>query len=155
MADILQLCADGWQVLSVIARGLRGPGRQRAALGPGPYSAARRCSHRLARLNRRNNSPPRRNHFPVPAKSSGNEHWAIDGLGQTTGFDHVGVHPQLNLPRNSQNLPVRNAQARNRLMGLCARGLPRHNRLKTHCERARLRIYDNSDFCLPEMRLGS
>ena len=28
-------------------------------------------------------------------------------------------------------------------------------KLKTHCERARLRIYDNSDFCLPEMRLGS
>jgi hypothetical protein len=25
MVDILQLCADGWQVLSVIARGLRGP----------------------------------------------------------------------------------------------------------------------------------
>jgi hypothetical protein len=29
----------------------------------------------------------------------------------------VGVHPQLNLPRNSQDLPVRNAQVRNRLMG--------------------------------------
>src|SRR5450631_3839250 len=25
---ILQICADGWQVLSVIARGLRGPGRR-------------------------------------------------------------------------------------------------------------------------------
>src|SRR3984893_8170242 len=28
-------------------------------------------------------------------------------------------------------------------------------KLKTPCERARLRIYDNSDFCLSEMRLGS
>src|SRR6266851_9837222 len=28
MVDILQLCANGWQVLSVIARGLRGPGRR-------------------------------------------------------------------------------------------------------------------------------
>ena len=25
---------------------------------------------------------------------------------QTTGFYNVGVHPQLNLPRNSQDLPV-------------------------------------------------
>jgi hypothetical protein len=40
---------------------------------------------------------------------------------QTTGFDHVGVHPQLNLPRNSQDLPVRNVQARSRLMDLRAR----------------------------------
>ena len=43
------------------------------------------------------------------------------GLGQTTGFDHVGVHHQLNLPRISQDLPVRNAQARNQLIGLWAR----------------------------------
>jgi len=43
------------------------------------------------------------------------------GLGQTTRFDHVGVHHQLNLPRNSQDLSVRNAQARNRLIGLWAR----------------------------------
>src|SRR6266481_5785394 len=28
MMDILQLCANGWQVLSVIARGLMGPGRR-------------------------------------------------------------------------------------------------------------------------------
>src|SRR5882757_11456646 len=40
---------------------------------------------------------------------------------QTMGFDHVGVHPQLNLPRNSQDLPVRNVQARSRLMDLRAR----------------------------------
>ncbi len=54
--------------------------------------------------------------FPLPAKSSGNEPRLPNGLGQTTRFDHVGVHPQLNLPRNSQDLSVRNAQARNRLM---------------------------------------
>ena len=40
---------------------------------------------------------------------------------QTMGCDHVCVHHQLNLPRNSQDLSVRNAQARNRLMGLRAR----------------------------------
>jgi predicted RNA-binding Zn-ribbon protein involved in translation (DUF1610 family) len=40
---------------------------------------------------------------------------------QTTGYDHVCVHHQLNLPRNSQDLSVRNAQARNRLMRLRAR----------------------------------
>src|ERR1700681_3412292 len=33
----------------------------------------------------------------------------------TTGFSHVCVHPQLNLPRSSQELPVRNAQVRSRL----------------------------------------
>ena len=38
------------------------------------------------------------------------------GLGQKTGFDHVGVHPQLNLPRNSQDVPVGNAQVRSRLI---------------------------------------
>jgi hypothetical protein len=43
----------------------------------------------------------RRNHFPVPTKPSGNEPPLYVGLGQTTGFDHVGVHPQLNLQRNS------------------------------------------------------
>jgi len=42
------------------------------------------------------------------------------GVGQTTRFDHVGVHHQLTLPRNSQDLSVRNVQARNRLMGLWA-----------------------------------
>ena len=42
-------------------------------------------------------------------------------FGQTMGCDHVCVHHQLNLPQNSQDLPVRNAQARNRLMGLWAR----------------------------------
>jgi hypothetical protein len=46
------------------------------------------------------------------------------GLGQTTGFDHVGVHPQLNLPRNSQDFPVGNAQARNRLMDPLAGLMP-------------------------------
>ena len=35
---------------------------------------------------------------------------------EATEFGHVGVHPQLNLPRNSQDLSVRNAQARNLLM---------------------------------------
>jgi|GEM_PF-6180755 predicted RNA-binding Zn-ribbon protein involved in translation (DUF1610 family) len=40
---------------------------------------------------------------------------------QTTGYDHVCVHHQLNLPRNSQDLSVRNAQARNRLMRLRTR----------------------------------
>jgi predicted RNA-binding Zn-ribbon protein involved in translation (DUF1610 family) len=40
---------------------------------------------------------------------------------QTMGCDHVCVHHQLNIPRNSQDLSVRNAQARNRLMGLWAR----------------------------------
>ena len=40
---------------------------------------------------------------------------------QTMGCDHVCVHHQLNLPRNSQDLSVRNAQARNQLMGLWAR----------------------------------
>jgi hypothetical protein len=33
MADIPQLCADGWQVLSVIARGLRGPERRTVTAG--------------------------------------------------------------------------------------------------------------------------
>jgi hypothetical protein len=42
-------------------------------------------------------------------------------LDQTMGCDRVCVHHQLNLPRNSQDLSVRNAQARNRLMGLWAR----------------------------------
>ena len=42
-------------------------------------------------------------------------------FGQTMGCDHVCVHHQLNLPRNSQDLSVRNVQARNRLMGLWAR----------------------------------
>jgi hypothetical protein len=70
---------------------------------------------------------------------------------QTMGCDHVCVHHQLNLPRNSQDLSVRNAQARNRLMDLWAR----NRNLRRHCERARLRTYDNSDFCLPEMWLGS
>ena len=36
------------------------------------------------------------------------------------GCDHVCVHHQLDLPRNSQDLSVRNVQARNRLMGLWA-----------------------------------
>jgi len=40
---------------------------------------------------------------------------------QTMGCDHVCVHHQLNLPRNSQDLSVRNVQARNRLTGLWAR----------------------------------
>jgi len=40
---------------------------------------------------------------------------------QTTECDHVGVHPQLNLPGISQDHPVRNAQARSRLMDLRAR----------------------------------
>ena len=44
---------------------------------------------------------------------------------EATEFGHVGVHPQLNLPRNSQDLPVRNAQARNRLMESRARELHR------------------------------
>ena len=43
---------------------------------------------------------------------------------EATEFDHVGVHPQLNLPRNSQDLPVRNAQARNRLMEIRGRRFP-------------------------------
>src|SRR6266850_5401676 len=38
------------------------------------------------------------------------------------GFDHVGVHPQLNLPRISQDLPVRNAQARSRLIDIPGAG---------------------------------
>jgi hypothetical protein len=50
------------------------------------------------------------------------------GLGQTTRFDHVGVHPQLNLPRNSQDLSVRNAQARDRLKD---RSLGAEPKLKT------------------------
>jgi hypothetical protein len=41
-----------------------------------------------------------------PETNPGGYQWA---LGQTTGFDHVGVHPQLNLPRNSQDFPVGNA----------------------------------------------
>ena len=31
---------------------------------------------------------------------------------QTMGCDHVSVHTQLNLPRSTQDLPFRNAQAR-------------------------------------------
>ena len=41
-----------------------------------------------------------------PPETNPGYQWA---LGQTTGFDHVGVHPQLNLPRNSQDFPVGNA----------------------------------------------
>ena len=41
-------------------------------------------------------------------------------LGQTMGCDHVSVHTQFNLPRSTQDLPIRNAQAGNRLMGLWA-----------------------------------
>jgi hypothetical protein len=70
---------------------------------------------------------------------------------QTMGCDHVCVHHQLNLPRNSQDLPVRNAQARNRLMRLWARNRDlRRTANQPDCE-----LYDNSDFCLPEMWLGS
>ena len=39
---------------------------------------------------------------------------------EATELGHVGVHPQLNLPRNSQDLPVRNAQVRSRLKYLQA-----------------------------------
>jgi hypothetical protein len=35
---------------------------------------------------------------------------AINGPDQTTGFDHVGIHPQCNLPPISQKLAVRNEQ---------------------------------------------
>src|SRR6267143_6102048 len=55
------------------------------------------------------------------------------------GFDHVGVHPQLNLPRISQDLPVRNAQARSRLMDLGAPDRsPRTNQLSLRIMPARI-----------------
>jgi hypothetical protein len=48
----------------------------------------------------------------------------------------VGVNPQLNLPRNSQDLPVWNAQARNRLMdipGAVSRAQEGHRRGRDIC----------------------
>src|SRR5216684_356975 len=52
MVDILQLCADGWQVLSGIAQGLRGPGcrtcdRGRPGVVPGGGQALPGSSCRL------------------------------------------------------------------------------------------------------------
>jgi hypothetical protein len=70
---------------------------------------------------------------------------------QTMERDHVCVHHQLNLPQNAQDLSVRNAQARNRLMGLWAR----NRNLGRIANEPDWRIYDNSDFCVPEMRSGS
>jgi hypothetical protein len=37
---------------------------------------------------------------------------------QTTGFDHADVHPQLDLPRISQELPDRYAEASSRYLKL-------------------------------------
>jgi len=39
---------------------------------------------------------------------------ATNDLGSTTGFDHGGIHPQLNLPPISQELLAANAQGRSR-----------------------------------------
>jgi len=51
----------------------------------------------------------------------------------TTEFDHVGVHPQLHLPRNSQDLPFWNAQVPSRLTdisGTVPRTVPSGMRLE-------------------------
>ena len=39
-------------------------------------------------------------------------------LDQTTGFDHAAVHPQLDLPRISQEFPDRYAEASSRYLKL-------------------------------------
>jgi predicted RNA-binding Zn-ribbon protein involved in translation (DUF1610 family) len=74
-----------------------------------------------------------------------------DDVDQTMGCDHVCVHTQLNLPRNSQDLPLWNAQAHTRLMGL-RRGFPRSDkRLRRD---ARLQMMTTVIFACPKCGLA-
>jgi hypothetical protein len=90
-------------------------------------AAAAKTKEKRGGVNRRLGTFPTK-HCATPAKpfSSPSEALrkrrpAINGLRQTTRFGHVGIHPQLHLPRSSQDLPVRNAQVRSRLMDRQAR----------------------------------
>jgi hypothetical protein len=71
----------------------------------------------MSRLPTKHSAAPAKP-FSSPSEALRKRTPAINGLGQTTRFDHVGVHPQLNLPRNSQDLPVWNAQVGSRLIDI-------------------------------------
>jgi hypothetical protein len=71
----------------------------------------------MSRLQTKHSAAPAKP-FSSPSEALRKRTPAINGLGQTTRFDHVGVHPQLNLPRNSQDLPVWNAQVGSRLIDI-------------------------------------